>query len=299
MSATTTNSALLKGMLGIAASSSYEEIQQLPARTDVLSVLCERPVVEGASSAKKTKGVVGRSIGDVGGSSKNAKTHIRNNNTHPPPAGGEIVIAEKLGKGKNNDAKKKKKKKKGHSPPSNDYIKDATPIVSEKSKKAEENNYAWSAFQSSPDPSTLPDIGGLFGSLKVGERKRDVREESSIVEEEKDAAVLFGMKEDEKNESSFRRKEEYEDNIPIAAPKIKDMHDRTFMHRVGQQQQKHQFSDPIMELMNPGGDPRGYGMVPLIQYHHPTSPHSGTFLPPSEQFFHHNLPPCKPEPKFQ
>ena len=108
----TTNSALLKGMLGIAASSSYEEIQQLPARTDVLSVLCERPVVEEASSAKKTKGVVGRSIGDVGGSSKNVKTHIRNNNTHPPPAGGEIVIAEKLGKGKNNDAKKKKKKKK-------------------------------------------------------------------------------------------------------------------------------------------------------------------------------------------
>ena len=25
-------------------------------------------------------------------------------------------------------------------------------------------NYAWSAFQSSPDPSALPDIGGLFGS---------------------------------------------------------------------------------------------------------------------------------------
>jgi len=290
----TTNSALLKGMLGIAASSS-EEIQQLPAHTDV-SVLCERPVVEGASSAKKTKGAVGGSIGD-GGGSKNAKTHIRGSNVHPPPAGGEIINAEKSGKGRNNDAKKKKKK--GHSPPSNN-VKDATPIVSEKSKKTEENNYAWSAFQSSPDPSTLPDIGGLFGSLKVGERKRDVREETSIVEEEKVAAVLFGTKEDEKMELSCQQKEEeYEDIIPIAAPKIKDIHDRTFMHQVGQQQLKHQFSDPIMELMNPGGDPRGYGMVlPPIQYYHPRSPHySGTFLPPSEQF--HHLQPRKPEPKFQ
>jgi hypothetical protein len=288
MSATTTNSALLKGMLGIAASSS-EEIQQLPAHTDV-SVLCERPVVKGASSAKKMKGAVGSSIGD--GSSKNVKTtHIRGSNMHPPPAGGEIINTEKVGKGKNNDAKKKK----GHHP--SNKIKDATPIVSEKSKKTTENNYAWSAFQSSPDPSTLPDIGGLFSSLKVGERERDVREESSIVEEEKFAAVLFGMKEDEKNELSFQQKEEYEDIIPIAAPKIKDMHDQTLLHQVRQQQQKHQFSDPIMELMNPGGDPRGYGMVPSIQYH-PRSPHySGTFLPQSEQF--HHLPPCKPEPKFQ
>lgn len=278
-----TNSALLKGMLGIAASSS-EEIQQLPAHT----VLCERPVVQEASSAKKMKGVVGGSIGDVGGS-KNEPTHIRSNITHPPPAGGEIIIAEKLGKGKNNDAKKKKK---GHYPSN---VKDATPIVSEKSKKTKENNYAWSAFQSSPDPSTLPDIGGLFNSLKVGERERDVREETSIVEEEKVAAVLFGMKENEKIELLFQQKEEYEDIIPIAAPKIKDLHDQSFMHQVGQQQ-KHQFSDPIMELMNPGGDPRGYGMVPPIQYH-PRSPHSGTFLPPSEQF--HHLPPCKPEPKLQ
>jgi hypothetical protein len=276
-------------MLGIVASPS-EEIQ-LP--NDV-SVLC--------SSAGQQK----EGCGD---------------NSSPGEA---IIVAEKkLGKkNKNND--KKKKKKKSHSSPSNN-IKDATSFVlSEKQSKrtTKENNYAWSAFQSSPDPSTLPDIGGLFStSLNVGERKQDVvcdNSSSTVVEEEKVAVSSFSSieKNEKMEELLFQQQNsrEYEEIIPtIAAPKIiKNRHeDRTFLHQNVRQEekQKHQlFSDPIMELMNPGGyDLTGYygNMVvpsPIPpqqhQYHHPMqyyqSPHHSekSFLPPSAVQFHQHLPPC-------
>lgn len=190
------SSALLKKMLGIAASSTEE--MQLP---------------KDGSSAKTM---------DSGEKKKVLRSHM------PPPAG-DIIFSEKLGKSKNND-----KKEKSYSP---SKIKDATAFISEKSNKIKEN-YAWSAFQSSPDPSTLPDIRGLFSSLRVGEHKHDVREESSIVKEEK-AAVLFSIKKNEKMELLFQQKKEYEEIIPTAAPNIKNRHDhdRTFLHQV--RQEKH------------------------------------------------------------
>jgi hypothetical protein len=46
-------------------------------------------------------------------------------------------------------------------------------------------NYAWSAFQSSPDPSALPDIGGLFGSgmedAAAGQLSTNVRGSTTLV----------------------------------------------------------------------------------------------------------------------
>lgn len=45
-------------------------------------------------------------------------------------------------------------------------------------RQSTNENYAWSAFQSSPDPSALPDIGGLFGS---GVEAAAVRQRSTNV----------------------------------------------------------------------------------------------------------------------
>jgi hypothetical protein len=283
------NSALLKGMLGIAASPSEE----------MVSVRC--------SSAGQQK----EGCGD---------------NSSPGEA---IIVAEKnLGKSKNNN-KMKKKKKKSHNSPSN-TIKDATAVPSEKQSKktTKENNYAWSAFQSSPDPSTLPDIGGLFStSLRVGDErnKQDVvceESSSTTVEEEKIADSSFSSsKKNEKMEELLfhqQNSKEYEEmNIPIidAAPKISknNRHDnRTVLQhpqdvRQEEKQKQHQlFLDPIMELMNPGGYYYGMVMPPPIhqqhQYHHPMqyyqSPHHSsetTFLPPAsavQQFYQHLPPPC-------
>ena len=54
----------------------------------------------------------------------------------------------------------------------------------EEQQKANEN-YAWSAFQSSPDPSALPDIGGLFGSgmedAAAGQLSTNVRGSTTLV----------------------------------------------------------------------------------------------------------------------
>jgi hypothetical protein len=52
-------------------------------------------------------------------------------------------------------------------------------------RQSTNENYAWSAFQSSPDPSALPDIGGLFGSgmeaAAVGQRSTNVRGSTTLV----------------------------------------------------------------------------------------------------------------------
>jgi HrpA-like RNA helicase len=54
----------------------------------------------------------------------------------------------------------------------------------EEQQKANEN-YAWCAFQSSPDPSALPDIGGLFGSgmedATAGQLSTNVRGSTTLV----------------------------------------------------------------------------------------------------------------------
>lgn len=87
--------------------------------------------------------------------------------------------------GEKTDSTKKKKKKNsksyGGGVEGDSKVAAATPSSSEKQQHkitknssttssdpaqaaATATNYAWSAFQSSPDPSALPDIGGLFGN---------------------------------------------------------------------------------------------------------------------------------------
>ncbi|KAL3817175.1 hypothetical protein ACHAXA_007718 [Cyclostephanos tholiformis] len=202
--------------------------------------------------------------------------------------------------------------------------------------KNTKKNYAWSAFQSSPDPSTLPDIGGLFGGdAKMIEKEKNDREENNSEDdsggddEEKAAAspLYAGVSAgeaflrqltsqqahgknddvgDAKVNKTFRtmesvelemlsplKKETEKNNEAMTGKSLDDnpmdSGEAALKSEIARQA-KFQFPDPIMELMNPSGDPGGFGMPPMHhQQYHPQMP----YHPPLHHSPNHQYPPMQ------
>jgi len=148
------------------------------------------------TGVKTTRGK--RGGGKKNNSADNANEDGNVKSNHSGTNGAKKNSEESNNKSNNNAANsgKKRRNKKRDSQGGNDskdeekktpQLKDAKKYSSDKHNAT---NYAWSAFQSSPDPSALPDIGGLF--LGDGDNEAKVSAEDTAVDEAEAAARELG-----------------------------------------------------------------------------------------------------------
>ena len=188
--------ALLKGMLGIGVTSNSNNNNNIvptsssgkgggnkttkkkKAQSSNDNNISNTSLVGGGGGGGSNGGKVSRGKTRAGSQGRRRNSQqSANDDAHDGGDGGggdDVVVAVKSKK----NTKKKKKNKgnkqhqgSGEKASGGEETKTITPSSKEKLKMTKKHssstqnatNYAWSAFQSSPDPSSLPDIGGLFG----------------------------------------------------------------------------------------------------------------------------------------
>ncbi len=133
----------------------------------------EAPVREGGGSRGSDSSLGGKMIGDksnLGGDSSSAKKkRKKKNTTNTTPTTAHGSTGDKDASASSSTPQQQKNTKDSSSSSVTTTITSTSVVHKEHAAPkatttTTTNNYAWSAFQSSPDPSALPDIGGLFGN---------------------------------------------------------------------------------------------------------------------------------------
>jgi hypothetical protein len=125
--------------------------------------------------------------GKRGGGKRNNNIESGDNISEENAVAAAAAAAAKTTNNTSANSGKKKRNKKRDSQGGNDDGDKKTPNLKDSKQFNSEHhnakNYAWSAFQSSPDPSALPDIGGLFLGGSSG---NDESKESGAAEKNED-----------------------------------------------------------------------------------------------------------------